>query len=342
MQRQWYGLGPTTLELLCHSAELASQLQELWQLLFQLRPLPAFTTTALQLSFGATDNGQPVPVETVELFRYGAIQVWQGGQVFGLRCGATNVQICPTQQCASGSITRDFWQTSLAEQREFFQIIFFLLLRRQGQYVIHANALLPPIGELSVTAQSKTAGVLVIGDCGAGKTTLTLSLLQSGWRCVGDDLLILTNEGTTGVVAYGLRRGFSCTDQTAAAFPALQPLMTEGADLLRAKKFIQVDTLWPERFAACCVPRLLLFPAIAPQAASGLMRLCAAEAIHRLLSQPRAGILVDPPTSAGHLQIYGRLVGQAASQQLWSGQDVLTQPAAVSGLLLQSLDEQLV
>jgi hypothetical protein len=109
--------------------------------------------------------------------------------------------------------------------------------------------------------------------------------------------------------------------------------MTEGADLLRAKKFIQVNTLWPDRFAPCCVPRWLLFPTIADQAASDVTGLGAVEAINLLLSQPRAGILADPPTSAGHLQIYGRLVGQATSGRLWSGEDVLTAPATVSQLL---------
>jgi hypothetical protein len=333
MQRYCYGLGPTTLELLCPSAALALQLQELWRLLFQLRPLPETTTAALQVSLCATDSSQPPPAEAVELFHYGAIQVWQSAQTFGLRCGATHVQINPAQHCAGGCITTDFWQATLAEQREFFQIIFFLLLRRQGYYILHANALLPPTNRLPSAVQSAKSGLLVVGDCGAGKTTLTLSLLQAGWYCVGDDLVILADEGQTGVVAYGLHQGFSCTQQTATAFPALQPLMTEGADLLRAKKFIQVNTLWPDRFAPCCVPRWLLFPTIADQAASDVTGLGAVEAINLLLSQPRAGILADPPTSAGHLQIYGRLVGQATSGRLWSGEDVLTAPATVSQLL---------
>ncbi len=174
------------------------------------------------------------------------------------------------------------------------------------------------------------AGLLLIGDCGAGKTTLTLSLLQAGWRCVGDDLVILAADAAGLVVAHGLRRGFSCTAQTAAAFPALQTRLAEGPDLVRNKKFVQVETHYPAQFTTHCTPRRLLFLTIAHQPHSQVTAVSATVAMSQLLSQPRAGILVDPPTVAGHLQIYGKLVSQAAGGEFQGGQDVLTTPATVS------------
>ena len=40
-------------------------------------------------------------------------------------------------------------------------------------------------------ATEPDTGVLLVGDCGAGKTTLSLSLIKAGWRYVGDDSVML-------------------------------------------------------------------------------------------------------------------------------------------------------
>jgi len=326
MQRHIYTFGPTTLELVC-AVEQACLL-DLFQLLFQLHPALPSSTASLRLQL--TEPLLTMPTNAQELFLAGNLQLWQCGDAFLLNCGETKLQIDPAQGAATGRVADDFWAYSLAEQREFFQLVFFLLLRRQGYYVIHANALQPPLAHQQPIPPPS---LLVVGDCGAGKTTFTLSLLQAGWRSVGDDLVILASDDAGFVVAHGLRRGFSCTPTTAAAFPALQPLMAEGLDLLRDKKFIQLDTLYPAQFTPHCTPQLLLFPEIVPQASTQLTPLTASEAMHLLLSQPRAGILVDQPTVAGHLQIYGQLIRQVTSHRILLGQDVLVDPHQVSQLL---------
>ena len=323
MIQQWYRFGPTTLAVTAGNSQQHAQVHERWLPLFQLQPTVAPAGVPLQLRL--VDAPPPVVPAAVELFRYGAIQVRQTAGHFHLTCGDSWLDIAVAQMSATGRIGADFADYGLAEQREFFQLLFLLLLRRQGYYVLHANALLPP-QPLSPAPQ---AGVLLIGDCGAGKTTLTLSLLQAGWRCVGDDLVILAAAQDGTVTAHGLRRGFSCTPETALAFPALQTLLAEGRDLVRSKKFVSAETLYPAQFVPHCTPRLLLFPTIMPDAQSNVMALPTRNALKHLLNQPRAGILVDPPTVDGHLQIYGKLVRQAAAGEFRAGRDVLTAPPVV-------------
>jgi hypothetical protein len=327
MPTQRYRLGPATVEVDYVNAQQQGYLDVLWQQLFQLDPSSADTVPLVCLHWmGETAAMPSLPMQ--ELFRYGAIRVGKSVAAFTLHCGESWLTLNVAQGEATGYLAADFACFSLAEQREFFQLLFFLLLRRQGYYILHANAVLPP----SRQGIDLQAGMLLVGDCGAGKTTLTLSLLQAGWRCVGDDLAILAEEEGM-VMAYGLRRGFSCTPQTAAAFPTLQAQLAEGPDLLRNKKFVQVESIYPTQFIPRCTPRLLIFPRIAPQPHSEMIPMTATEAMRRLLSQPRAGILVDPPSVAGHLRIYGKLVGQAASGEFLSGQDVLTAPDTVGQLL---------
>lgn len=332
MIQQWYSFGPTTIAVTAATVQQYTQVHELWQQLFQIQPTTERTGIPLRLQL--TTAPSPVPAAAVALFRYGAIQVCQAAEHFYVLCGASWLDIAVAQTSATGWLGADFATYSLSEQREFFQLLFIFLLRRQGYYVLHANAVLPP----QPLSHDPQAGVLLIGDCGAGKTTLTLSLLQAGWRCVGDDLVILAwDERVGAVVAHGLRRGFSCTPQTALAFPALQTLLAEGQDLVRSKKFVRAETLYPAQFISHCIPRLLLFPTIVPCVQSQVTALATVTAMHRLLSQPRAGILADAPTVAGHFQIYSNLVSQAVHGEFQGGQDVLTAPAAISEHLQQRL-----
>lgn len=335
MHQQAYRLGPTLLEVTAATGQQRIYLARLWGELFQVQPVAEAVAAPLRLNLTALPPMPPQPAST-EIFRHGALQLYQKAVAadgsFVLTCGASWLQVAVAQGAAVGHLAADFTTYGLVAQREFFQVLFFLLLRRQGYYMVHANAVLPP-----PQASTPQAGVLLIGGCGVGKTTLTLSLLQAGWRCVGDDMLILAKTDADTVIAYGLRRGFACTPQTTQAFPALQPLLADGPALAHNKKFIQAEACYAAQFTPHCTPYLLLFPTIAPQPASALVDLPAATGMSHLLGQPRAGVLFDPPTIDGHFQLYGQLVRQATSAQFLGGQDVLHAPAAVGQLLEQYL-----
>ena len=138
------------------------------------------------------------------------------------------------------------------------------------------------------------------------------------------------------VTAYALRRGFSCTAQTAAAFPTLVADQL-GPALNREKTLLHLDTLYPERFVRSCTPRVLLFPQIAHTEASRLVRLNQTQTMLALLGQPRTGVLADPPTIPGYLDLLKALVQQACGYQIYLGRDVLERPAQFSEMLLTTI-----
>ncbi len=81
---------------------------------------------------------------------------------------------------------------TLENLQGFIAVLFYLALlealRQHGLYHIHAAALQSPKGKVCC----------ISGDSGAGKTTLSLALLDLGWTLLSDDSLFLAN-GPTGI-----------------------------------------------------------------------------------------------------------------------------------------------
>lgn len=330
MQQGSYLIGAVRAKLGCTDPAQFAKLAELWQTLFQMQA-DVDDVQCPTLTFHFTEPlDSPFPeTAATPLWQYGRLHVWQTTTGFYLTCGDSALTIDSAQANAKGSLAVSFWTYRLVEQREFFQLALFLLLRRQGIYLLHTNGVVPP-------QPTANAGFLLIGDCGAGKTTLTLSLLTAGWFCVGDDQLMLQSEARQPVTAYALRRGFSCTVQTANAFPALAAAQP-GPALNREKTLLHLDKLYPERFVRSCTPRILLFPQIAHTAVSRLVLLNQTQTMLALLGQPRTGVLADPPTVPGYLDLLKVLVQQARGYQIYLGRDVLEWPNQFSEMLLTTI-----
>lgn len=336
MHEQTYHFGPLGLQVHTHDAEQQQHLARCWKRLFRITPITAQPSTAAHISIrlGATPRvSDDLPAEMdSQCSHFGNIRVQQTATAFHFGCGQTAITIVHGQRQATGYLAPDFGAYALVEQRDFWQRVFFLLVRQANCYIIHANALYPPAG-------GANAGILLIGDCGSGKTTLTMSLISAGWRYVSDDSVLLQplDDGT--VMAYAVRRGFACTAQAAAHWPWLAPLLAAGAPLNRQKTLIDLDTLYPKRFTAKSRPQQLFFPRITGAPQSTIEPLTKVQSFTTLLGQPRSGILVGPAGTAGLLTLYKMLVNQTSGYQLALGWDVLQQPAQVNNLLTQAVEQ---
>ncbi len=193
-------------------------------------------------------------------------------------------------------------------------------MRPNGFYGLHANG----VGQ-------KDQQFLLIGESGSGKTTLTLSLLQSGWRYLGDDVVVL-EQRAQGVAALALQRGCACTPQTAAFFPALQAALTETLDPVRHKRQLALEACYGPQFVPSLTPRILLFPTVTGEPRSHLLPLDATTAMLRLMEQS-AALLIEPRSAALQMAMLRQLLQQARAYRLWLGQDVYREPAAVAALL---------
>jgi hypothetical protein len=239
---------------------------------------------------------------------------------FRLACHGSTLELDLGCSRGAGVLTDRFERLPAHYQREFFLLAFLMLFRRHGLYGLHSSAVAR--GDLAC---------LIVGPSGHGKTTLALALVREGWRYLSDDVLVLQSR-SDGVAARAMRRGFSCTPETARLFPELTATGPARLDMFDGKQLLDVAAVYPGRFADQCRPRLLLFPQIAGGRRSRLVPLNDSQAMLALIRQS-PGIMVDRPAVQAQLGVLKRLVGQAHKYRILLGSDVYEDSAAVSGLL---------
>lgn len=174
------------------------------------------------------------------------------------------------------------------------------------------------------------AGCLIVGESDSGKSTLTLRLVEQGWGYLTDDSVLLREAGGH-VEARPLRRDFCLDPEAEALFPDAaarwEPHLADAR-----KQRLHVRDLYPGRAAGRCVPRLVLFPQIVPEAASRLVPLSPRDTLLGLLRQTGAPAWLDGPAAAAHLGDLRRLAGQAQGYALLAGRDLRDSPAAAAAL----------
>lgn len=321
MYRSFYKWTDVTIETVCNDANAALHLDQFWQKFFLVTSL---TTPQTELTVSL--HFQPMSAPPAD--RSGLKQVWQRGEStvwqtahgLCLQIGTTSLVIDSIRGYAEGTLDVGFWAYSLAEQRDFFMRSLLMLFRSAKIYGLHANGVV-----------HDDRGVLLIGHSGSGKTTLTLSLVQAGWRYLGDDVVAL-RLGQEGVEAVALQRGFACTPQTFTFFPGLPVVTTEQLDPVRQKQRLVLTEQYDQQLVSTCLPRVLLFPMITDAQQSRLIRLDKTETLLALMEQS-AALLVEPRTAALQMALLQQLGEQTEGYRLLLGSDGYSDPSTVASLL---------
>jgi hypothetical protein len=122
-------------------------------------------------------------------------------------------------------------------------------MRRRGRLLIHAGA---------VGREGK--GVLLVGRGGSGKSTAALTCMLNGWRYLSDDYCLLAAEG--GPRAYSLYNTAKLTAGHLKHFPALQPAVSNPAELGGEKALIFTHRNMPERVISETPIDMILLPRV--------------------------------------------------------------------------------
>jgi MoaA/NifB/PqqE/SkfB family radical SAM enzyme len=192
-------------------------------------------------------------------------------------------------------------------------------LRARGRYPLHAAALVAPDGRV----------VLVPGTKGAGKSTMTLALLERGFAVVSDDTLFVERSPSGTIELLGYRKRFHVRPDLVARRPDLAALVRPPA------AYEPQDKRWlalgeDRRFAArvrerAGAPTEILFPRIVDADDSARTPIAGKDALLELLAAS-AFVFVRPELTPDHLAILSALVDGATCARLACGRDLIGRP----------------
>ena len=124
-------------------------------------------------------------------------------------------------------------------------------LRDRGVQQLHAGAVGTPEG-----------GVLLVGKSGSGKSTATLSTLQSALGYAGDDYVAVALEPRPWV--HSLYSSGKLMADHVARLPFLLPALANSEELEREKAVVYVHEHWPENIATGFPLRAILVSRVVP------------------------------------------------------------------------------
>jgi len=197
------------------------------------------------------------------------------------------------------------------------------LLRRRNYVLIHAFA-----------AARNGRALLLVGDCGSGKTTTGLALLAAGWKLLANDSPLLGEQGGR-VMAHAYPGRLSVHADALRRIPALRPLANDCE--LVSKPGWKMVFAAEDRFASpwaqsAPVEAICLLKLDAAAAGHRLEVLSPAEALGRTL--PHSIDRWDQETLAFQIDLLHKLIQQAPTYRLHLGPDVPALPELLEALVI--------
>ena len=193
--------------------------------------------------------------------------------------------------------------------------------RRCGLFELHSGAVVPP---------QETDAMLIAGESGSGKSTITAKLAASGWSYLSDDTLLLT-EDSSGIEVVALRQFFALTPTTVAALPITARSRVHGS----GKERFAPHEFFPSQQIDSAKPRVVLFPVITCESDSQLRELTASETMSRLLKLCPWSCY-DNVSAGNHLRVLGRLAQKVAGFDILAGTDLLRDSGRAADLAYQA------
>lgn len=194
------------------------------------------------------------------------------------------------------------------------------LLKRHGLYMVHAAG-------LAVGGK----GLLIAGQSGAGKTTLTLSLVRAEFDFLADDTVFLTAaHGGNGLRVLAFPDEIDVTAHTASFFPEIQKLIGKSASAACPKQPVCATRVYGVTPCWECAPAVLLFPQTSESPISVVTPMPKSEALLQLICNV---VRTGPRSSQAHLDALAALVRSCRCYHLQTGRDFDTLPKLLRTLL---------
>jgi hypothetical protein len=281
---------------------------------------------ALTVTLRPTAERRALPADARPSFFHGAVRAaTRAGEVL-LGDGASLLEVSADGRHLDGDVHAESLASPEGFAHSTLLLALAMALRHHRLFHLHAGASITPGG----------APLLVVGDAGAGKSTVVLALAAAGCAYLGDDTVLLGGTPARPRL-HALPRRFHIAPATAAAFPEIAPLLGDrygdaGKRLLDAARALPGKA----RLEAG-PPCVVLLPRVAGGAVTSFERVPAAAALEDLVLSS-ALVAVDGAARAPeHLALLGAVVDGAVALRVALGRDLLLDPGRWAARALEVL-----
>lgn len=195
--------------------------------------------------------------------------------------------------------------------------IFHWLVESAGGQVVHAAALGTP-----------TAGALLVGRGGSGKSTTTLMCLDHGLTYVGDDYIALLIEPTPRAWSLYCSAKLNC--DSLQRLPGFMGAVSNPDRAEDEKALLFLSQLYGERLVQSLPAKVVIVPRIVPQARAQLVAVSRATGLRALAP---SSMLQLPDAERAAWQTMVDFVRRVPCYELQIGADSSDIPTLIAGLL---------
>jgi hypothetical protein len=324
MMNQLYDISSVNVQILCEDAWLSMRVSAAFDDAFFVARGDSLPE-AHDISLRFENHTVPFVVSATarQLSASSSLRVLQDGDCYYLMGRDSVFRFDSKEGRGTIFLNTAFWDKEPKQKQEFLMLSLLWLLRRQGVYGLHGNALV-----------KDGCGIIFVGSTCSGKSTTTLSLVRSGWQYLSDDVTLL-RQSVGSVEAIALQKRFSVDPALASHFPELKEALNTSSSNGH-KRMIDLNEVYPDRHVPQCVPNVLIFPSIVPQEQSQLIPLDNVAALIEL-SQNCGGIFVDRGKVQLQMEVLRQLVCQASSYRLLAGRNLYECPSKISDIISEAV-----
>lgn len=318
---QLYSIDNLYVRVKCEDKWITDRIPNLLKALGFIKGRNGSANTQVSVEFTSYNSKKSFPIQSSCLSSVGPLNLLQDNGYLYVTDSKSHVGVDLRTNSGFAILHDSFWQKPLYFKASLFIAGFILLFWQYDFHELHAAGL-----------AKEGKGLLLVGSCSSGKSTLALSLVRQGWHYLSDDMLILRHT-YLGVEALSLRRYFKINHALTNRYPELTHLLNKPLDSYEDEKCIYIDEAYANQFTQGCMPRVIIFPRINHKEISQIEPIKQSEALMNLFQSNFYQMYFDHQILRGRLEIMKELLYQTDCYQMSVGLDLYKDPKKIVELL---------
>ncbi len=268
-----------------------------------------------------------VKLEGKPLFRFDRLCCYKKENDYFYSDGSSLVFSQPGKGISKGYISEKTINSGRFFSHIFFYIILAEMLRHNGLYYIHSSGV-----------KKNRTSILIPGNGGVGKTTISLALVRKGFSYLSDDALLIKKVKNT-VFAHPIPGDFHIDPAISQNFKELTNVRHAVKYGKGPKRSFDPAIFYPDSFVLKSKPNVIMFPQIVKKPESRIIPLSPAQCLAKLIPNSLL-VMTDKKIAGEHLDALTALSKQCRAFQLLSGKDLIRKPDKVIEKILSSIEEK--